>query len=90
MSKHYKDLLDKVDNLMIALCKQKNLIGLEPGIVKALKDITKSRNAYKKQFNESVPAAIVIELPSELLKRKKQKVINYQVFLDEVSKRVNQ
>ncbi len=49
MKKHYKDLLDQLDDLMISLTKQKHL-GLDTEVVKALKNLTKSRNAFKREF----------------------------------------
>jgi hypothetical protein len=84
MDNRYKDLLDKVDNLMIALCKQKHLNGFDPVLINALKDITKSRNHYKRQLNESAPAAVI--LPAALRKPKVKK--DYGMFLDELTKRV--
>jgi hypothetical protein len=49
MQKHYKELLDQLDNLMISLTKQKGL-GLDAGVVVALKNLTRSRNAFKREF----------------------------------------
>jgi hypothetical protein len=47
--KHYQKLLDNLDDLMIALNKQKHL-GLDPEVINALKELTKSRNIFKRQF----------------------------------------
>ncbi len=52
MTKHYTKLLDQLDNLMISLTKQKHL-GLDPEIMKALKDLTRSRNAFKRELIKS-------------------------------------
>lgn len=51
MEKHYKAIMDSFDNLMIALAKQKAL-GLDPDVVKSLKDVTKARNAFKRELNQ--------------------------------------
>ncbi len=54
MDAHYKKLLDQLDNLMIALTKQKGL-GLDTEVVVALKDLTRARNAFKREFIKSQP-----------------------------------
>ncbi len=46
---HYKKLLDQLDELMIALKKQKSL-GLDAEVMVALKNLTRSRNAFKREF----------------------------------------
>ena len=46
-----KVLIDSLDNLMIALSKQKHL-GLDPEVNNALKDVTKARNKLKKEYND--------------------------------------
>ena len=57
-AKFYKKVLDGLDDLMIALSKQKHL-GLDAEVVKALKSLTVARNAFKreyiKQYVERVP-----------------------------------
>lgn len=50
MDKHYQKLIDSIDILMMAMCKQRNL-GLDPEINDALKKVTHARYAYKKAFN---------------------------------------
>lgn len=64
MDRHYKALIDSLDLLMLAMCKQKHL-GLDPEINEALKKVTHTRREYKralnlrlltqKKFNERVP-----------------------------------
>ena len=50
MDRHYQALIDALDDLMIAMCKQKKL-GLDPEINNALKQVTKTRNDYKRAYN---------------------------------------
>lgn len=50
MDKHYQALIDGIDNLMIAMCKQRNL-GLDPEINEAIKKLTRSRREFKKALN---------------------------------------
>lgn len=53
MDKHYKDLVDNVDDLMIELAKLKNFKDAEfAGVHQALKKLTRSRAEYKRQYNE--------------------------------------
>ena len=50
MDRHYQALIDALDDLMIAMCKQKKL-GLDPEINNALKQVTKTRRDYKRALN---------------------------------------
>ena len=50
MDKFYQSLIDALDDLMIAMCKNKKL-GLDPEINEALKKVTHTRRAYKKALN---------------------------------------
>lgn len=70
-----KEVLDQLDGLMIALTKQKKL-GLDAAVVVALKDLTKTRNALKKDYIKTLQA-----------KEKQQETV-FTHFLDEVAKNV--
>jgi len=50
MDKFYKSLIDSLDDLMIAMVKQKKL-GLDPEVNNALKKVTKTRNDFKRAMN---------------------------------------
>lgn len=50
MDQHYQALIDSLDLLMIAMCKQKQL-GLDPAVNDALKKVTRVRTQYKKALN---------------------------------------
>lgn len=50
MDMHYQTLINALDDLMIAMCKQKKL-GLDPEINEALKKVTHARSRYKKALN---------------------------------------
>jgi len=50
VDKFYQSLIDALDDLMIAMCKNKKL-GLDPEINEALKKVTHTRRAYKKALN---------------------------------------
>lgn len=50
MDKYYQALIDSIDTMMIAMCKQKKL-GLDPEINEAVKKLTRARREFKKAFN---------------------------------------
>lgn len=50
MDKHYQALIHSIDDLMIAMSKQKQL-GLDPEVNNAIKKLTRARREYKKAFN---------------------------------------
>lgn len=49
MEKTCKKVLDQLDDLMIALTKQKKL-GLDPAVIIALKNLTRTRNSLKREY----------------------------------------
>jgi hypothetical protein len=53
MDKHYAKLINQLDELMIALTKQKHL-GLDPEVINALKNLTRARNAFKREYIQTL------------------------------------
>ncbi len=76
MIKHYKKLLDQLDLLMISLAKQKQL-GLDPEVIKALKDLTRARNEFKREFIKASAPKVIARNESV-----------FTNFLDEVAQNV--
>jgi hypothetical protein len=58
MLKHHQRLLNNLDTLMLALTKHKEL-RLDGEAIRALKRLARSRNAFKKKYNEALLAAMV-------------------------------
>jgi hypothetical protein len=77
LDKKYKQMLGEIDNLMIALSKQK-MLGLDVEVIIALRNLTKARNTFKREY-------------LKIHARKNAKTENvFTGFLDEVSSNVNQ
>jgi hypothetical protein len=53
MLKHHKKLLDNLDTLMLTLTTHKEL-RLDGEVIRALKALAKSRNAFKRKYNASL------------------------------------
>lgn len=86
MVTQHKKLLDDLDDLMIALSKQRNL-GIQPDVMIALRELTKSRNKFKKMYIEQQKASpkTIVEASFAATMSEEMKQTIFTHLLDNVS-----